>query len=415
MYPVTQFQIQMARLYKTTDELIKGYNLPKQQSRGRQKGKANAQAVALRARPLKSGNVQLYLYSCVAGKVSRRAIGTIEPEHDQAAKARNVEAVRLAIARAGMENADAMRRESGFAPKPKKAALFVDYSLMLARRANPSRRYRITELINNVSRFTNGRNPRITDIDGEFVQSFIKYLSTATTNPKYKVTKPLADGTKHAIFRDLVFVINCARRDGLTDFNAATAADKWEKPKANPKGREFLTADELRRMADAAAQAGDVGRAFLFCCFTGLRYSDAKRLTWGDFSNDGGGLFVSLKMQKTGRRVTASVPKSAAALIGWPQRACDGEKVFYLPCNNSTNTALKRMAAAAGIKKAVTFHVSRHTCATLLLNTGVPIEVVAKQLGHADISTTQIYAKILNKTLSEQVAKLDEMAILPPL
>ena len=106
----------MAKLFKTTDELFRGYNLPQQEKRGRQKGKSNAQAVALRARPLKSGNIQLYLYSCIAGKVSRRAIGTLEPETDAAAKARNVEAVRLATARAGMENADAMRRGNGFAP-----------------------------------------------------------------------------------------------------------------------------------------------------------------------------------------------------------------------------------------------------------------------------------------------------------
>ena len=87
--------------------------------------------------------------------------------------------------------------------------------------------------------------------------------------------------------------------------------------------------------------------------------------------------------------------------------AKDNDTIFILSTNSNTNYALQSWALAAGITKRVTFHVGRHTNATLLLSRGAPIETVSKLLGHSDIRTTQIYAKVIDKKKREAVSLLD--------
>jgi site-specific recombinase XerD len=85
----------------------------------------------------------------------------------------------------------------------------------------------------------------------------------------------------------------------------------------------------------------------------------------------------------------------------------DTDVIFILSDNGYTNQALKSWVLAAGVKKRVTFHIGRHTNATLLLSLGVPIETVSKLLGHSNIQTTQIYAKVIDKNKRDAVSKLD--------
>ena len=87
----------------------------------------------------------------------------------------------------------------------------------------------------------------------------------------------------------------------------------------------------------------------------------------------------------------------------------DGGKVFKLPNNTYCNKILKTWADDAGVTKHVTFHTSRHTTATMLLNLGASLEVVAKQLGHERTSTTEIYAKIIGRTQAIAVRKQDSL------
>ena len=84
-----------------------------------------------------------------------------------------------------------------------------------------------------------------------------------------------------------------------------------------------------------------------------------------------------------------------------------GEKIFKLPKNDNSNRKLKHWCTLAGITKNVTFHVARHTAATLNLSLGVPIETVSKLLGHTKISTTQIYAKVIDANKKAAVHKQD--------
>ena len=113
-------------------------------------------------------------------------------------------------------------------------------------------------------------------------------------------------------------------------------------------------------------------------------------------------------MVKTKEPLKIYVPASALKLI--PNTANENKPLFYLGRNETANKCLKKWLTDAGITdRPITFHSARHSAATLLLNAGLPLEVVAKQLGHEKISTTQIYAKILDKSQQAASNVIDEM------
>lgn len=176
------------------------------------------------------------------------------------------------------------------------------------------------------------------------------------------------------------------------------------------EGRTFLTADELRRMADTPCLNDEVKRAFLFACFCGLRVSDITTLQVGDILPDGhGGSMVHKRQVKT--RAIVDVPLSEAAMRYLPDttgRKAD-ELLFTLPNVFTINYDVKAWAKAAGIEKRVTFHVARHTFATLMLTVGGDLFTTSKLLGHQDIRTTQIYAEIVDQKKREQTALLNNI------
>ena len=165
----------------------------------------------------------------------------------------------------------------------------------------------------------------------------------------------------------------------------------------------FLTNEELGVLERLKALGGRLQHildAFLFCCYVGLRFSDFKALTQEHIVVKDGFEWLKFKSQKTG--VDLDLPLyllgggKAVALI----RKYPSLKVFVdIGCNADVNRKLKEVVKMAGIRKKVTFHSSRHTCATTLVYDGVPITTVQKVLGHKKISTTQIYSEVHNQTL----------------
>ena len=165
----------------------------------------------------------------------------------------------------------------------------------------------------------------------------------------------------------------------------------------------FLTNEELgvlERMKALGGRLQHILDAFLFCCYVGLRFSDFKALTQEHIVVKDGFEWLKFKSQKTG--VDLDLPLyllgggKAVALI----RKYPSLKIFVdIGCNADVNRKLKEVVKMAGIRKKVTFHSSRHTCATTLVYDGVPITTVQKVLGHKKISTTQIYSEVHNQTL----------------
>jgi integrase len=116
------------------------------------------------------------------------------------------------------------------------------------------------------------------------------------------------------------------------------------------------------------------------------------------------------RQKKTRKQEYMPLAKPALDILNARERTADTEPVFDLQGNKEVNQKLKSFAAAAGIDgKKVTFHTSRHTCGTLLTSLKVPIEVASKILGHSEIRTTQIYAKVLAEQVKDGVHSLDNI------
>jgi integrase len=142
--------------------------------------------------------------------------------------------------------------------------------------------------------------------------------------------------------------------------------------------------------------------------FSIARVSGVQLLKWGDIQTDNDGQkIIRFTQKKTKRNEYLQVSEEALKHLPERNGSTDNDMIFSLSQNGYTNQILAGWALAAGVQKRVTFHVARHTNATLLLSLGVPIETVSKLLGHSDIKTTQIYAKVIDKNKREAVSKLD--------
>lgn len=169
------------------------------------------------------------------------------------------------------------------------------------------------------------------------------------------------------------------------------------------KGRhEFLTPDELRRLENLRVDDSKLRHvldAFLFCCYVGLRYSDFCQLTPANFIRVNGQKWLHFKSIKTGIELRLPLHllfegKALAILDRY-----DISHFANLASNCETNKMLAQITALARIKKHVTYHTARHTCATLLIHQGLPITTVQKLLGHTSVKTTEIYSEILSNTI----------------
>jgi integrase len=218
----------------------------------------------------------------------------------------------------------------------------------------------------------------------------------------------LAKGTQYIYSRILSTALNCAVRDGIIQSSPVKDLTRFERPQQPQSSREYLTADEVRQLVKTECIKPTVKQAFLFSCLSGLRFSDIKALKWGDIQTDNGGKhIIRYTQQKTRKDEYLQLSDEAMKFLPDRNTAGDSDMIFILPTNGFTNQALQSWVLAAGIKKRVTFHVGRHTNATLLLSLGVPIETVSKLLGHSAIKTTQIYAKVIDRNKREAVSRLD--------
>lgn len=169
------------------------------------------------------------------------------------------------------------------------------------------------------------------------------------------------------------------------------------------KGRhEFLTPDELKKLENLEVhdlKLRHVLDAFLFCCYVGLRFSDFCQLTPSNFIRVNGKRWLHFKSIKTGIELRLPLhllfEGKALAIL---DRNCITE-FASLGGNSEVNKALSVITSMARIKKHVTYHTARHTCATLLIHQGVPITTVQKLLGHTSVKTTEIYSEILSSTI----------------
>ena len=169
------------------------------------------------------------------------------------------------------------------------------------------------------------------------------------------------------------------------------------------KGRhEFLTPDELKKLENLEIndrKLRHVLDAFLFCCYVGLRFSDFCQLKQSNFIKVNGKKWLHFKSIKTGIELRLPLhllfEGKALAILDKYNIA----EFASLGSNSEVNKCLAQISEMARIKKHVTYHTARHTCATLLIHQGVPITTVQRLLGHTSVKTTEIYSEILSSTI----------------
>lgn len=164
----------------------------------------------------------------------------------------------------------------------------------------------------------------------------------------------------------------------------------------------FLNPDDLRKMENVRVDGklAHVRDAFLFCCYTGLRFSDFRNLKDDNFRKIKDRVWLYLKTEKTGYEVKIPLflifdGKALALLSNYPSV----QAFSSIGCNADTNRHLATLQRMAKIKMRTTFHTARHTCATLLCHQGVPITTVQKILGHTKLTTTQLYSEVMADTI----------------
>jgi len=160
----------------------------------------------------------------------------------------------------------------------------------------------------------------------------------------------------------------------------------------------FLTLEELNSLVKTECQNPLLKAAALFSALTGLRFSDIQKLTWSEVESDSnGGYLIRYRQQKTNGEETLPISDQAFDLMG--KRGKGEDKVFKdLQYSAYHNKHLYQWIGVAGITKDITFHCFRHTYAVLQLSQGTDIYTVSKMLGHRELKTTQIYAKIFDSS-----------------
>lgn len=257
-------------------------------------------------------------------------------------------------------------------------------------------------------------NDRITfaETDRRWAQGFRDYLDRSLTwsiDPrKRKGDKSvMAEGTKALMFQKFCTVFNMAVKEGVIVSNPTVLVKRFQESYAP---REFLTQDELRQVISTPMPDELVCRAFLFSCFTGMRWSDIVTLRWRDIRPMNGRMRIVFKQRKTGGLEYLDLSDQAVRVLG--DRGKDDDEIFRgITAIQNARIQVGAWVKAAGIDKHITFHCGRHTFAVMMLDLGVDLYTVSKLLGHKSIETTQVYAKILDKNKQSAVDRIPDFGL----
>lgn len=284
--------------------------------------------------------------------------------------------------------------------KEKGERSFIDYFRTLADKRLSSNHDNWASAFKYLNAFTGG-NLKFADLDEKFCNEFKEHLLTTKSNKSDKSV--LSQNSAVSYFNKLKAALKQAYKDGYlaSDLNSRVEPIKQAEVK-----RSFLTIEELNVLVKTECQNPLLKRAALFSALTGLRFSDIEKLLWSEIEHiNGSGYFIQFKQQKTKGVEVMPISEQAYQLLG--ERKEPGDRVFDgLSYSAYHNKHLYQWIGAAGITKDITFHCFRHTFATLQLSNGTDIYTVSKMLGHRELKTTQIYAKIVDKTKREAADKI---------
>ena len=372
--------------------------------------------IRIRQKELANGNISLYLDIYIGGKRKYEFLKLyLIPEKTREDKEKNRQTMQLANSIKSKRIVEYQNGEFGFKSNYKLDALFFDYyrAMCEKRHGNPESRGNWGNwysCLHHLMKYE--KNERITfaDITPEWVQGFRDYLDNEAVawshDYRKKIKdKPLARNSKLSYFNKLRACLNQAFEDRIIPINPCRGVERFRPEEGT---RMYLTIDEVRLLAQTECEYPRIKDAFLFSCMTGLRRSDILRLKWGDIHKQGDFTRIIFRQKKTDGQEYLDITPQASQLMGDPKGINDPifEDIHSPSC---TNKAVQEWVLNAGIHKKISFHCARHTFATMMLDLGTDIYTVSKLLGHRDLSTTQIYVKVLDKNKQKAVSNIPDI------
>ena len=362
--------------------------------------------VRIRFKKLANGSVSVYLAINVNGRRTYDYLKLyLVPETDQTAKLQNRQTMEAVYAIKAQRILQITNGAAGIKKDLRNKMRLVDWlKIYQDRQVNKGKRGAkrwVRTMIFVIEGYDGGKDATLADIDLQWLTDFMIYLMNDYVT--YKKTK-LTNGTVDNYLRCLKAAFNVAVEEGIMPTNPMLALDRSHL-KGTTYEREFLSVEEVKKLIDTPCRRPDIKGAFLFSCFCGLRISDVRSLQWKHVVTAGEKMYLKITQFKTRRPL--SIPLSRQALRWMPERGGAVEDEYIFPPLSKNMTVLDDWAKEAGINKHITFHVSRHTFATMELTMGADIYTTSKLLGHTSVATTQIYAKVINSKKEEAVSLLD--------
>lgn len=373
--------------------------------------------IRLRKRTTQSGNTSLYLDIYLNGERKYEYLKLyLIPERTRADKEKNRETLKLAEAIKSKRIVELRNGEYGFKDDFASDTLFFDYYKMLCEkrhgeesRSNWGNWY---SCLHHLRIYEKREKITFAEITPEWVQGFKDYLENraiAWAHDKRHREKeyPLSRNSKMSYFNKLRACLNQAFDDRIIARNPIRGIEGF---KAEEGTRMYLTLDELKKLVNTPCDYESVRKAFLFSCLTGLRRSDIIKLKWCDVFQQGNFTRIIFKQKKTKGQEYLDITEQAAELMGERGKAEDFvfDDIFTPDCTNKT---IQNWVLRAGIDKKITFHCGRHTFAVMMLDLGTDIYTVSKLLGHRELTTTQIYAKVLDKNKQAAVQRIPNILL----
>ena len=251
--------------------------------------------------------------------------------------------------------------------------------------------------------FTKDKPLPFAQIDMHLIESFRDFLLKAPRGGNKSGT--ISQNTASTYFTLFKAALHQAFIDSYFDVDIAA---KVKGISGVESRREYLTIEELNKLAATPCEYPMLKKAAFFSALTGLRHSDIRKMTWKELSVEGDHYRINFTQRKTGGVEYMPISEQAYLICGEP---AEPDRLVFEGLQDPSwiNRPVKKWIEAAGIKKHITFHCFRHSYATNQLTEGTDLYTVSKMLGHTNIRTTQIYAKVVDSKKEEaaQAIKLD--------
>ena len=321
----------------------------------------------------------------------------------------NKETMKLAETIYAQKVLDIQSTQHGFISSVKGKINFLDYFKKLVdKRINSEGSYgNWLSCYHHLCKFCNNKDIQLDKVDDLFLERFKEYLLNEKISIKCK-GKKVSQNSALSYFNKVKTALKEAYHNKYIKENPCLRVKSIKEKETH---REFLTLEEIKLLVKTDCKCKITKQAFLFSCLTGLRFSDVQQLKWDMFKYDElNGWSISYTQKKTKSKQVLPISNEVIKLIGEPKK--NNELVFYgLEYSAYKNKQIREWVSSAGIDKHISFHCSRHSFAVLNITLDNDIYTVGKLLGHANISTTQIYTKVIDRKKVEAVSRIPSIGL----